>query len=99
MDASKNAEEPIIKSDKEEDREPSVHTDTFSERKRKSSAASSDVSTTPKTRKKVKTAKNKSIESNTGLTNGAISSFVSKMSLGTAMFLISLRTIHIGKMV
>jgi len=58
-DASKNAEEPIqdnrSESGKEEDREPPVHTtDTFSERKRKSSAASSDVSTTPITRKKVK---------------------------------------------
>ena len=42
-DASKNAEEPIqengSESDKEEDREPSVNTDPFSERKRKSSAA------------------------------------------------------------
>ena len=70
ISASKNAEEPILEngseSDKEEDREPSVHTDTFSERKRKSSAASSDVSTTPRTRKKVKTAKNNSTKANTG---------------------------------
>ena len=68
MDASRNADEPIqdnsSESDKEEDREPPVHTDIFSERKRKSSAASSsDVSTTPRTRKKVKTAKT---QSNTG---------------------------------
>ena len=70
LDASKNGEEPIIEngseSDKEEDREPSVHTDTFSERKRKSSATSSDVSTTPRTRKKVKTAENSSTQANTG---------------------------------
>ena len=69
MDASKNAEEPIqengSESDKEEDREPSVHTDVFSKRKRESSAATSDVSTTPRTRKKVKTAKKKSTKSNT----------------------------------
>ena len=64
--ASKNADEPIqnnsSESDKEEDREdPPVHTDIFSERKRKSSAASSsNVSTTPRTRKKVKSAKTQS---------------------------------------
>jgi len=55
-DASKNAEEPIQdinnrSENDEEDREPPVHTYTFSERKRKSSAAS-DASTTPKMQKK-----------------------------------------------
>jgi hypothetical protein len=61
--AHSGADEPIqdnsSESDKEEYREPPVHTDTFSERKRKSSVDSSDrdVSTTPKIRKKVKTAK------------------------------------------
>ena len=55
--SNKNAEDPIqdinhpSESD-EEDREPPFHTDTSSERKRKSSAAS-DASTSPKTRKKV----------------------------------------------
>ncbi len=64
-DASKKGDEPILESDKEEDREdPPVHTDIFSERKRKSSAASSsNVSTTPRTRKKVKSAK---IQASTG---------------------------------
>jgi hypothetical protein len=59
-DASKKGDEPILESDKEEDREPSIHTDTFSERKRKSSAASSNVSTTPRTQKKLRIAKTQS---------------------------------------
>jgi len=65
-DASKNAEDPIqdinnpSESD-EEDREPPVHTGTTSERKRKGSAAS-DASTSPKTRKKVKTDKDNSTQ-------------------------------------
>ena len=66
--AHSGADEPIqdnsLESDEEDDREPIVHTDVISERKRKNSAASSsDVSTTPRTRKKVKTAKT---QSNTG---------------------------------
>ena len=69
-DASKDADEPIQDNSSENDdeyREPPVHTETFSERKRKSSAASSsDVSTTPRTRKKVKIAKDNSIQANTG---------------------------------
>ena len=53
------AEDPIQDNSsechEEEDCELPVHTtDTLSERKRKSSAASSDASTTPKTREKVK---------------------------------------------
>ena len=64
-DASKKGDEPIqgngSESDKEEDREdPPVHTDIFSERKRKSSAASSNVSTTPRTQKKLRIAKTQS---------------------------------------
>ena len=63
-DASKNADEPIqgngSESDKEEDHARSVHTDTFSERMRKSSAASSDVSKTPRTQKKLRIAKTQS---------------------------------------
>ena len=64
-DASKKGDEPILESDKEEDREPSIHTDTFSERKRKSSAASSDVSTTPRMGKTLRITKKNSTKSNT----------------------------------
>jgi len=67
QDAFKNAEDPIqdinnrSESD-EEDREPaSVHTGASSERKRKSSAVS-DALTTPTTRKKAKTDKDKSTQ-------------------------------------
>ena len=94
-DASKNADEPIqdnsLESDEEDDREPIVHTDVISERKRKNSAASSsDVSTTPRTRKKVKITKINSTQAKQVLTNGAISYFDSKRSLDTVLFLISL---------
>ena len=92
MDASRNADEPIqdnsLESDEEDDREPIVHTDVISERKRKNSAASSsDVSTTPRTRKKVKITKINSTQAKQVLTNGAISSFNLKRSLDTAMFI------------
>jgi hypothetical protein len=65
------AEDPIQDNSsechEEEDCELPVHTtDTFSERKRKSSAASSDASSTPKSRKKLKADKDKSTQSNTG---------------------------------
>ena len=65
------AEDPIQDDSSEcheaEDCELPVHTtDTFPERKRKSSAASSDASTTPKLRKKLKVDKDKSTQSNTG---------------------------------
>jgi len=55
------------------------------ERKRKSSAASSDASTTPKTREKVKTSKGNLLKPNQTqvLMNGAINSFDSKKSLDT----------------
>jgi hypothetical protein len=77
-----------LESDEEDDREPIVHTDVISERKRKNSAASSsDVSTTPRTRKKVKITKINSTQAKQVLTNGAISSFNLKRSLDTAMFI------------
>jgi len=68
-DAVKNAEDPVqdinnpSESD-EKDREPPVHNDRISERKRKSSAASDTFTTQPKTRKKVKTDKDNSTRSN-----------------------------------
>ena len=64
------AEDPIqdiinnLSESDEVDREHPVHTDTCSERKRKSSAAS-DALTSPKTRKKVKTDKDNSTNSST----------------------------------
>ena len=71
--AHSGADEPIqdnsLESDEEDDREPIVHTDVISERKRKNSAASSsDVSTTPRTRKKVKITKINSTQAKQVLT-------------------------------
>ena len=69
-DASKNAEDPIQdinnrSESEEEDQEHPVDTGISSERKRKSSAAS-DAFTTRKMRKKVKTDKDTSTQSNIG---------------------------------
>jgi hypothetical protein len=96
MDAS-NAEDPTqdnsTQSD-EEDREPFVLSDTFSERserKRKSSAASSDgaSATQPKLRKTVKTDGFQWQDSTTmGHSRSAVASgWHSKRNLDTAMFL------------
>ena len=68
-DASKNSKDQTIQDNRsesdEEDLEPPVHASTLSLRKRKSSAAS-DASTSPETRKKVKTETDNSNYSNTG---------------------------------